>query len=578
MRAYHFIKYNDSSSLDNLIAHTDNNTILCFDFEDSIQDCYYPINTPILKTNYRNYFKILIDKCTLDINEINIGIRLNADSLEYVLDLAAIAGIKQISTIFLPKISNPEQILNLQNDLQRNKISCTEIIPVIETKAGLNNLKEILKNHSPKISRIAFGHCDYNFDNNNYPYFHQDSREYWTWITKIFESIQPYNLSLVNSPFLQLDNEVYFINMLHLLYSICGNNCSQIALTKKQAKLCNAFSGNKANITLPKMTNRLDLRVPERYTETFIESFEKKCTDKGFAITDDRTILSPQEYLSALSYRNKANFPEVNFTFVGGCFPVQGNLPFENLFHQLLKKKIENIHACKFNVNIIRYERFKNCLQKISTYKETKPIDILAFSVRPEPFLRLVKLYYKFFDKAVGRKRWSLNLAFLNKINPEKYDLLNLDTGFNPSGANDSSIIHKVLININYILGSLFGNANYALRKYLKLINEIINFSKRNNIQLVIIGPPMRTNTLIERFLSKKLDRFIKKSLLISSDNFISGSDLISNGKPLFKKNGIYANEEYHELIAERMSTKMMILFEKLQHFAKTGQTCEYEQ
>lgn len=565
MRAYHFIKYNESTSIDNLIVQTDNKTTLCFDFEDSIQDCLFPINNPALKSSYRKYFKTILEKCKIDIGHVNVGIRINStDSPEYLLDLVTLADIKYVSTIFIPKVSNSKQILNLQNDLKRIGVSYNEIILVIETKDGLNNLEEIIKINLNKIGGVAFGHCDYNLDNSNYPFFHQDSREYWTWITKIVEFTKSNNLCFVNSPFLQLDNNEFFKNVLNLLYSIGGNNVGQITLTKAQTSICNSFHDNKKNIILPKILNRLDLRVPALYAENFIESFENNTNNKGFAIDNERTILSPQEYISSLNIQRKMDFPEINFTFVGGCFPVQGNLPFENLFHQLLKHKTENIREIKFNVNIIRYERFKNCISKLETYKENKPIDILAFSLRPEPFLRLVKFYYKFLENTSGRKKWSLNLPVFNIVNSEKYDLLSLDKRFNPTAVNDSSIIRKALINLNYILGSLIGNDNYSLRKYLDLVNEVIEFSRRNNIKLFIIGPPIRTNTIMERLLSKKLEKFMKKSMTIPQDNFISGSDLIKDGENLFEKNGIYATEKYHELIAARLLEKIFPTIDKI--------------
>ena len=565
MRAYHFIKYNETTSLDNLIAQTCDKTTLCFDFEDSIQDCLNPSNTPTLKKVYRNYFKTIFNKCNLHSGKANIGIRINAsESPEHLLDILVLSEIKQVSTIFIPKANNSNQILNLQNILHKNGIIYNEIIPVVETKQGLNNMEEILKSNSCKIGGIAFGHCDYNNDNHNYPFFHQDSREYWTWITKLFEIVKPYNLPIINSPYLQLDNNKFFKNMLNILFAIGGNKIGQITLTQEQTNICNSFPDNIKNILLPKLLNRLDLRVPAFYAENFIESFTNNTCNKGFAINHDRTILSPQEYISSVNFLHKTNFPEINFTFVGGCFPVQGNFLFENLFHQLLKRKAEDNREVKFNVNIIRYERFRNCITKIASYYETKPIDILVFSIRPEPFLRLVKLYYKFLDTSNGRKKWSLNLPTFNNINPEKHDLLSLDARFNPTEINDSSIIHKTLINLNYIFGTLLGNANYSLRKYSDLVNEVIEFSRRNNIKLVILGPPIRTNTIIEKLLSNKLDKYIRKSRNLIDVNFVSGSDLIKNGGNLFKKNGIYANEKYHELIAERILEKILPTIDKI--------------
>ncbi len=565
MKAYHFIKYNDNTCLDNLVVQTDSKITLCFDFEDSIQDCLSETNTPTLKSTYRNHFKTIIANCKRDIEKVNIGIRINtSDSPEYLADLRLLTEIKNIKTIFLPKVSRSKQIFDLQNDLQENGVTYQEIIPVIETKNGLNNLEEILKINLNKIGGVAFGHCDYNLCNSNYPFFHQDSREYWTWITKLYESSKSYNLRIINSPFLQLDNIEYFEKVLNVLYSIGGNNVGQITLTQEQTDICNSFLNNPENVILPKMQNRLDLRVPAFYAQKFIESFKKNTNNKGFAINNDRTILSPQEYTSSLKFQRRMELPEVNFTFVGGCFPVQGNLPFENLFHQLLKHKVEDIRETRFNVNIIRYERFKNCSNKIASYNENQPIDILVFSIRPEPFLRLVKLYYKFLDNSNEKIRWSLNLPTFNKVNPEKFDLLSLDTRFNPAGVNDNSILRKALINLNYIFGSLLGNDNYSLIKYLELINEVIELSSRNNIKLFILGTPIKTNTIVERLLCKRLDRFMRKSLSISQDNYVSGSDLINNGESLFKGNGIYANEKYHELISERILEKILPTIDKI--------------
>ena len=51
--------------------------------------------------------------------------------------------------------------------------------------------------------------------------------------------------------------------------------------------------------------------------------------------------------------------------------------------------------------------------------------------------------------------------------------------------------------------------------------------------------------------------------MTISHDNFISGSDLFKNGERLFNTNGIYANEKYHELIAEKMFKKILPAIDK---------------
>ena len=56
----------------------------------------------------------------------------------------------------------------------------------------------------------------------------------------------------------------------------------------------------------------------------------------------------------------------------------------------------------------------------------------------------------------------------------------------------------------------------------------------------------------------------MKKSLTIPQENFISGSDLIKDGENLFEKNGIYATEKYHELIATRLLEKIFPTIDKI--------------
>ncbi|HZV69439.1 MAG TPA: aldolase/citrate lyase family protein [Saprospiraceae bacterium] len=567
MKIYQFIRYDDNSLLQNLFDNADKNTIFCFDLEDSIQDSIQPANTPFLKSSHRNILKSILEKIRIHSVPVKIGVRINGvDTTEYLQDIEALSESGHISTIFLPKANNADQVLDLQNRLQLSEVNYTEIIPVIETKSGLLNLESILKIKSNKITAIAFGHCDYNFDNGIYPFIHQDEREYWNWVIKMYKIIRHYQVTFVNSPFLKLRDDLSFRDMLSLLYSICGDHFGQITLTGRQSKLCSSFIPDKTKTITEKTDNPLDLKVPESYATDFIEAFGKSERKNGFAITPDRMILSPHEFFASKQYLDKIKLPEINFTFVGGCFPVKGNVLFEDRFHQIMKKEIENRYEVRFNVNIIRYERYMNCINRISASEKANPMDILVFSIRPEPFLRLVKLYYKYADTTDGKIRRSFNLPFLNNINPEKHDVLSADTRFHPLMLGSKSNIRKAFINLNYIFGLVIGNDKYSRREYLKLLNNVIDFCKMKNIQLLVLGPAIRTNTIMEKLLSRKLDTFFRKALPISSEQFISGADLERNGEPVFEKNGIYVNEKYHEVIAERMGSRVRLLIDKMMH------------
>lgn len=243
----------------------------------------------------------------------------------------------------------------------------------------------------------------------------------------------------------------------------------------------------------------------------------------------------------------------VNFTFMGGCFPVQHNIKHENLFHQLIKGEMERKHSCELKVNIIRYERLLTCLEKIIEYHTENPIDVLVFHIRPEPFLRLSKLYYKYVNES-GTLCRSLNLPFFKLINPEKYDYLVLGRRFIINPKIKESKLHKVLIDLNLILGGLATNHYLTLKAYVNLLKQIISYCEDKKVKLILLGPALRPHTRIENLLSAKLNKYVLKSLERTNITYVSGLGEVSEfNMPLFFENGIHVNESYHKLIANRL-------------------------
>jgi hypothetical protein len=265
--------------------------------------------------------------------------------------------------------------------------------------------------------------------------------------------------------------------------------------------------------------------------------------------------MSPQEYLAAENCLKQRELPEFNFTFVGGCFPVQGSILFEKLFHQQVKNRMENEHAVNFNISIIRYERFTGCLEKLKAATRSQRMDAVVFCIRPEPVLRLTKISYRFADKN-GRIKRKFNLPSSKYPFPEKHDLLSRLTTFIPS--TQRKIPGSGLwSNLNYFAGILIGNNKVAMQRYLILVNEVADFCKKNSIPLFVMGPALRTNRFMEKVISQRLETFMKMQIPVDYVHYIRGSDQIKDGKKLFDPNGIHANEYYHKLIAGRIYSKL---------------------
>jgi len=556
MRIFHFIKYDDQTSVDYLQSLAIGDVILCFDFEDSVDDFLVPENTPAVKAYYRKCFRKIREQCMDSEMLIPIGVRINAvDSPEYLADIDVLADAGFISTIFLPKTNHVDQIYELQQRLVTNGVKYGEIIPVIETKMGMNNLERIVKDGKTLVKNIAFGHCDYNLDVGHFPFFHQQSREYWSWASKMMAIMSPYHIGFVNSPYLQLKNDSFFKEMLFILHTLGGIDVGQVVLNRSQSKMAGTFCAPKKGFRSSHVMHTHDLYVGEQTASDFIQNFELHHRDRTFSIDREGCLLSPQEYKAAHSFlEDKAKLPEMNFTFVGGCFPVQGNICFEDLFHQKLRRRAKEKWGMNFNINIIRYERFVCTMDKIVKAHGQRPIDILAFSVRPEPYLRLVKLYYRYYDQLQGKRKWSLSLPFLKNSGPEKFDVLAIPSRFPSAGMKRGSRLQRGLRNLNYYFGSMVGNERHALHLYESLVKDVIRYCKLNGIELVILGPPARSKSGIEHNLSTRLEQRIKRLVSYSGAHLICSTEEGALDDRWFDEDGIYATEQFHEWMAYRIS------------------------
>lgn len=554
MDIYYFIKYNGETNFKHIQNYARTNATLCFDFEDSIKSCINHGIDSELKKLYRKYFTWIYQNIIPQISSVKIGLRINSNLSELKQDIKTISTFR-INSILIPKVETSNQIKIVEQLLCENKVFYNELIPIIESSQGICNLPEIIQSSPQKISKIGFGHCDYNLNSDIFPFFHQNSNEYWKWITKISSIAVQHNITIINSAFLELDNSSFFQSMQFHLDELFGGNFGQFTLTSRQTDICNTFETQKKQDIFNKLLgSRLDLGVPEQFAVELIHKFESQNKNRGFTISkEDRILISPQEYLSAISYLTKNTSAALNFTFVGGCFPLQYNVLFEDLFHQELKRKMGNLNKVKLNINIIRYERFNTCLRKIISYHESNPIDILVFHIRPEPFLRLVKFYYKYLNNN-GKLKHSLNLPVFNIVNPENYDYLILGRRFEMPFKQSDSRFHKTLIDLNYKTGNLLGNTKYALRKYFELVSEVINYCHSVDIKIILLGPALRSNTSFEPILCRELNTYIKNKLDVDKIAYVDGLDKYSeNLESLFYSNGIHAKEAYHKLISDRL-------------------------
>jgi len=550
---YQFIKYNSATSPESFRKKGETGIIVCLDLEDSMFNWIDGTDSNALKIESRKAIELILRQLKSESIMTKIGIRINSNhsGIQH-LDIESFPVNSNIHTILIPKVEEKYDIDSVAESLRSRNIFFNEIIPIIESRKGLENLEDIINSEYP-VSKVGFGHCDYNLSIGALPFLHQDSVEYWKWAYRIIEILRPHRIKFINSAFLRLNELDFFQSMLSHLHLIYGNNFGQFTMTHQQSILCRTFM--KQAVSLEDIAkNRTELILDKLTLTTAIAAFERENNGKGFSINQEhRILMSPQEYCSAKQKLAGWKERDINFTFVGGCFPVQGDILFEDIFHQTLKKKVENKFNVNFNINIIRYENLLNCLDKvINKSDEIKP-DYLVFHIRPEPFLRLLKFYYKYLDRN-GKLCRSLNLPFFRISGPEMHDLVMTTNRHKYKSNFNQSRIYKSLINLNYLAGYLFGNFNYAANKYLEVTSELFKFSANKNINIIILGPAIRANTSLESMFSGNFSNFISGSFSKKKLIFVSGTQKQNiNGKPYFNKNGIHATVYYHDQIAARL-------------------------
>jgi len=555
MFIFQFIKYNNNTTLSHLLRYNGAGAIICFDLEDSLEDFKSKENTFRQKENARKDLINIFELLESAHEKIKFGIRTNRfNSDEFQKDLRVLRN-RKINYIFLPKSESEIEISNAMKSFQTYGIFYDEIIPVIETRNSLKNLEGILKGLKGTIKKIAFGHGDYNLSIETLPFFHQYNPEYWKWVNKIIETVSKFNIAFINSPFVFLNDDEFFKKMLSHLYLLCNDNFGQITLTSNQSKLCNQY--DKDSKTFPNLLkDRSDLAVTQKYAKSVIDNFENYDNSKGFAVdVENEILLTPQEYILAKKYISKTFVSKINLVFAGGCFPVQYNILFEDLFHQTLKRKMESELGKELSIKLLRYERFKNCFLKIKSHCDFKNTDILIFHIRPEPVLRIAKLYYKYLDNG-GKIRRSLNIPFLKKINSEEFDIYEITRIFENSYKRKRKKNNNIFLELNYFFGYLVCNRKFAFKQYLNLIREIKTYCDKQNIRFLLLTPPGSSGTKFEEMLCKYMNRKIIKWCNENTIDFINGFTHLNEKEKYFDITGRFASQEYHDHISEKIFEK----------------------
>jgi hypothetical protein len=192
------------------------------DLEDSAQDPFDLARTSSLKKEARNGLLRISESFDKNYHS-EIYIRINAMNSEYFNDDidAVIASSKSgmpINGIFLPKTEDFESIQELHQILEEQNVSL-DIVPMIETSNGYNNLPKILslEKDTNLVSKVHYGHFDYCLDSNLWPFPDPFHKDYWQIITPIMDCLEEYNKLYIHTPFpFPDDKSLFWLSQYHI--------------------------------------------------------------------------------------------------------------------------------------------------------------------------------------------------------------------------------------------------------------------------------------------------------------------------------------------------------------------------
>ncbi len=241
---------------------------------------------------------------------------------------------------------------------------------------------------------------------------------------------------------------------------------------------------------------------------------------------------------------------------VGGCFPAQHNVAYESLFHQVLTRMLHEQADYSIEISIARYDQLNKGVARVQQLLDSGCCGII-FQVRPDPYLRLSKLLYKYMDSNKHSKH-ALALPQLQQMPSEQQTYHeSVSPLYVPK---QTSIGHAILRELNYCAGVLARTNLHALRQYESVVREVYHLCRKYNADIIILGAGSRPRTSMEQYLSWKLERRIRNSMpFLKMAMYVNiWGTRSETGEPLFFEDGMHVRPLGHIRVAERLYPAML--------------------
>lgn len=315
IRGYLFVPASKKQSLEKSEEIVfDSSAVRIIDLEDSIKDPSDPSISAELKKEAR---QVLRDYVTNDIAPFQIRIN-DLESPFWKDDLNLLSELKsrcdfqeKCQGIVLPKADSKEQIQKLISSLREIDID-VPILPIVETKNGIDNLKEMLDLR--EIKSVIFGHHDYFYDKGSFPIPRSEltSEAYRNALKSIAATVKEKrgDIELVDGVYSGLYDKEGLSNICRFLHQEYGEfKIGKLALNPFQAKVMESVTDLDREVQINSQDDEMSSEAKKELALELIDQYENRDTKTLGVGRAGENYLSPQQYYSSKAFieeeRNK---------------------------------------------------------------------------------------------------------------------------------------------------------------------------------------------------------------------------------------------------------------------------------
>ena len=212
-------------------------TCVVLDLEDGLWFPENPAKTEACRASAREELRTDADYLRRVSGGIALGIRINpVDTPEFMRDLETLASMHlEWNCIFLPKVESGPGYWRALEALSYSGVSCSELIPIVETRAGMERIRDIaVAAKEAGAACIQYGHQDYSLSSGHWPFWEQDRPQFKALVERIVAVAEDNGLGYIHTPYMHLRDREGFLEVQRWLKRICGLPHAQATLSWEQ--------------------------------------------------------------------------------------------------------------------------------------------------------------------------------------------------------------------------------------------------------------------------------------------------------------------------------------------------------